>query len=199
MLSFISDKNEFLTEKNRVNQIFDLEKDLPDNMFSNQFKYFNGFEFDIIYGEDFFNDLKTFLTKIGDTSVSFYTILPSAENYFFKHFDKYSVVKIDTKCTYDEYFGLLNIDPGNSPADSLFDNAETIAFYSSNENWAILASRDCEIGIAGFTDKIIQDTFIKALYNSRITSVKTRIDDLNEMLHFKGETLEFYNKLESNY
>jgi len=199
MLQFITDINEFLSQKKRLERLFDLTNDLPSNMFNDQFKYFKSFEFDIIYGEVFFTGLKSFLNQIGDTSFSFYTILPSAENYFVKHFNKYNVAEISDEYSYEDYRDFLNSDPGNSPADCLMDNGETIAMYSMNDQWVILGSRDCEIGIVGFTDTVTQDMFINSFRNSRITSVKTRIDDLNEMLHFNGETLEFYNKLESNY
>jgi len=198
-MQFISDKEDFLIEKGHINKIFDLNSDLPKNIFNSRFKYFNGFEFDIIYGEKYFNNLKSFLNQIGDTCFSFYTILPSAENYFLKHFHKYSVARIDNKNNYDDYIDFLETDPGNSPADALVHNGETIAMYSSNDHWAMLGSRDCEIGIVGFTDKKIQSTFIDAFGGVYITDVKTRANDLGKMLHFKGTILEFYDNLSSNY
>lgn len=201
MVDFIKDKNTFRNLEQCVYLRFK-QKSFEQNPFKSHFRYFLAFEFEFIYHELFFEGLKVFLEQIGDENVCFYTLSPSPAKYFFQNFKKYSVFEIDVTASYDELNSILTKDPGNSPADSLVDNSNEICWFSKSDKWSILASREWEIAIVGFSDLEVKEKF-KESFNedaqTMYTSVQEQVNVLNEMLCFKEEVRTEYQKLIESY
>src|SRR4051812_41539331 len=116
MIEFIKDKLDFQNEEFNSRRIFSAQIDLPNNLFNPEFGLFTSFYFDEIFGEDFYRGLQSFLSKRKESEFTFFTLEPSPKHYFFRHFFKFNVCRINVQNSYDEYIHFLNLDPGNSPA-----------------------------------------------------------------------------------
>lgn len=197
MVEYISQPDQFDIEKEYLRRVFNDQVDLPNNLFTTDFKYFEAFEFDLIYFDAFFDGLKLFLKKTNNNWFTFYTILPSPEEYFFKHFGKFSAGKVNLDCNYDDYIDFLNSDPGNSPADAPIHNSELVAFYSNEPNWGIVGSKDAEIAIVGFKHKVIRNVFLNSFKgNVKFGSIEWR---MYQMLNLKEDGKDFFLNLINNY
>jgi len=198
MIKFIDSKQDYSEATNELNQVFRKGIDIVDNPFAEDFKIFTGFEFDRIYGEEFYFGLVDFLTKRGNKEFTFYTLLPDPVEYFFSYFSKYSIGRIPINASNDDFWDFLNADPGNH-ADSLIVNAETIAMYSNEPTWGIIGSKDLEIGIAGFKDEKVKNEFVSCFNKDVFIDVKTRFDDLNAMLQLQQDTKMIHSQMIKNY
>lgn len=123
MINFINSEKDYIDATKELTQVFNKNVDIVENPFKDEFKVFKGFEFDRIYGEDFYNGLIDFLNNRNYKEFSFYTLLPDPVEYFFSHFSKYSIGKISVMNSYNDFMNFLTLDPGN-PADDLIDNAK---------------------------------------------------------------------------
>src|SRR5690606_15426118 len=110
----------------------------------------------------FFEGLKEFLSKIGDKTVTFYTIDPPPEEYFYKHFQKYSVFEISNDATDKELNHIMMKNPGDNSADAIALTSDEISWHSSSNDWGIMGSKDWEVAIVGFTSENIKELFIKS-------------------------------------
>lgn len=201
MATLVQSKNEFEKYKTMLfDRISDAE--FESNPFNERFKYFVGFEFDYIYHNSFFEGLKIFLSKTDNKTVVFYTIDPSPEKYFYKHFEKYSVFEISNVATDEELTKILTEDPGGSPSDDLCTNTNEIAWFSKSKEWAIIGSRDWEIAVVGFTDTEIKKLFIDSFNDdaqTMFTSVQVQAEALDEMISFNDDAKKAYQNLVVNY
>lgn len=200
MLNYVTTSEELNKEKIVLGQIFNPEIKLPNNAFVGSFSLFKAFEFDLIYGEIFFTGIQSFIKKILNESFTFYTLSPSPEKYFFKHFYKYSVVKFPLNSTYEDYITFLHKNPGDSPADSLIDNSQTVILYSNNLNWGIIGDKDREIAIVGFKDLSTQNMFLNSFNDEMLFStIGERAEVIQEMVNLNSSGKKFYSDLERNY
>lgn len=201
MANFISNKFEYEYYKLKVGSIL---KEIPfeENPFHERFKYFLGFEFDYIFNESFFEGLKEFSKASGNESIVFYTIKPSPLDYFFRHFNKFNLFEISNTASDSELNEILTKDPGGSPADSLFTNSNEITWFSESEDWAILCSRDWELGIVGFTNHLIKNLFTQSYTNdgqSMFTTIEKQIIALEQIKSFNQQMIKRHRILLKNY
>ena len=201
MINFVSKEKDFLNHKEQFYTHFN-KLLFENNPFKENFKYFYAFEFDFIYNIFFFNGLKNFLNKKNINSSIFYTIEPHSEEYFYKYFERYSVLEINTIASYNSFYNILNKDPGNSPADALAINTTEVAWFSHSKEWAILSSRDWEISIIGFSNKDSKIQFLNSFDDKSKTmfdTIKAQVNQLDEMLQFSDSARSEYRKLVANY
>lgn len=180
MINYISDKRNYKEQKRRFLNIFKDKSQFEENRFRKDIKYFLAFDFDFIHDDKFDQGIKSFLTELRLNNYTYYTIDPSPEKYFYKYFNKYNIGVISIKTTDEELNNFLMRDPGGSPADALAINSQEIALFSEADYWGIVASRDFEIGFAGFSSNIIKNLFLSAFDNSTgmINTVKEQVDIL---------------------
>ncbi len=133
MLEFIDSEQEYIDATNELKRVFKKEIDIVENPFTKEFSIYTGFEFDKIYSKGFYLSLQKFLRKKDSKGFTFYTLVPASDNYFFANFSKYSIARIAINATYDKYIEFLHRDPGNSPADALLYNAETLSLIHISE------------------------------------------------------------------
>lgn len=198
MLDFVEDKIEFEKHKLRFLSLFRESLDFGKNPFGLNFKYYLAFEFDFIYHNHFFEGIKCFMSKIECGKIIFYTIEPSPEEYFYKHFQKFSVFEIGIDHSNEDLNQIMMRDPGKNSADALAITSDVIAWFSNSNNWAIIGSRDWEIAILGFTNQDIRQKFIESFSDdaqTMFTSIKTQVDVLDGMLCFDKHTKAEYNNL----
>lgn len=199
MINFIHSEREYTNATNELRQTFKEGTDIVENLFVKGFETYCAFEFDRLYGKAFYYGLQDFLDKINTQSFIFYTIVPASDNYFFTNFSKYSVARIPTNASYNDYIEFLHRDPGNSPADALLHNAETIALCSSESIWGIIGSKDLEIGIVGYKDEKTKIDFINCFDKGTFIDVDSRLNDLDEMLKLSSETKVMHSQIIQNY
>lgn len=201
MKKFVIDKKEFEDYKSKFRQIFPEYISFKQNSFNDTFKYFIAFDFDYIFEEIFFEGIISFLNKIKDEKLFFYTINPSPEDYFFLHFKKYSAFELETNKSYNDFNDILYKDPGENAADAIGINANEIACFSNSNDWAIIGSREWEIAIVGFTFLETKETFLTSFKeNSEIfTSIEEQVTILDDMLNFDKNVKSDYKKLADNY
>lgn len=201
MTDFVTDKEEFLKYKSQFNRIFTNE-DFGDNPFDSRFKYFSAFEFDFIYKKLFFEGLKNFLKKIGDKTVTFYTINPSPEEHY-RRFQKYNIFEISNEATDEALNDIMMKDPDDTiDAINIAIGSDDISWFSTSDNWAIMGSRDWEVAIIGFSSERLKELFIESFSENAqlmFTSVEQFVEEFKEMIVFNEISTNFYNNLIKNY
>ena len=199
MIDYISNSDIFKKYKMKKDSLLQ-QKAFEENPFSQNFKFFLGFEFDYIFHDSFFEGLKNFVKTSGDKTLVFYTINPSPEEYFYYHFKKYNVIELGVCTTDSELNDIMTKDPGESPSDALCLNSNDICWFSDSKDWAILGSRNHELAIVGFTELDMKNLFIDC-YSSKgqtmFTSLRNQINALRDLSDEYTE--ESFNQLLQNY
>jgi len=199
MINFLDSEQDYNNVTNDLKQIFREGIDIVENAFVKDFTIYTAFEFDKIYSKKFYSGLKNFLDKLSSKGFIFYTLVPTSNDYFFKHFSKYSIARVAINAPYNDYMEFLHRDPGNSPADALLHNAETIAIFSNELIWGIIGSKDLEVGIVSFKDEKTKNDFISCFDEETFIDVNTRLNDLDEMLKLTPETKVIHSQIATNY
>ncbi|MFY7844917.1 hypothetical protein [Chryseobacterium gambrini] len=201
MENFVTDRKEFENYKAKIRKLFPDYNSFEKNSFNNNFKYFVAFDFDYIFEEIFFEGIISFLNKIKNRKLFFYTIDPSPEDYFLIHFNKYSIFELETNKNYNDFNSIMYKDPGVNTADAIGINSNEISCFSNSDDWAIIGSREWEIAIVGFSSLDMKERFLNSFGdNSDIfTSIEQQVNILNDMLNFDNELKADYNELVKNY
>jgi len=142
---FIDDDLVFQRWEKLLNSRLWLNQRFPEQVFKNQFKYFGFEEFDWLPSGQLWSVLKDINQAVSDKECIVAVLDPSPTEYFRKHFGKYNWSTISMDATEDEYWSLLNEDPGDSPADSILFNSTTVVWTSESGQWVIWGDRDFEI------------------------------------------------------
>ncbi|AZB24293.1 hypothetical protein EG339_06560 [Chryseobacterium bernardetii] len=200
MIDFVKNKQEFEDYRSRFLRLFNSDKEIENNIFNNELKYYLAFDFDYIFDNSFFDTLVMFLISIKSEKIIFYTINPSPENYFLS-FNKYNVFSFSTSTDFNEFEDILYKEPDNNVIDSIGYSSNDIALFSSNsDEWAIAGSRDLEVAIIGFKT---QD--MKEYFSSFFTSfnpclpIKEYIKDLDDSIGFNENQWTYYNRIIDSY
>lgn len=201
MTDFVKHSTEFENYKLRLLSLFKRDVDIADNPFQPNFKYFLAFEFDFIYNTFFFEGIKKFISKLGYGKLTFFTLEPSPEEYFFKRYGVYSVFEISVNATDEELSEIMMKNPISGTADAIALSSDDIAWYSESDDWAIIGSRDWEIGIAGFANNEIKDLFLDSFGEDAdmFFSVQDQIKIYVEAFKFTEITRKEYNKFIESY
>jgi len=201
MIDFITSRVAFEKHRSMVDSLF---RTVPfeDNPFDDRFTYFVAFEFDFVYHELFFEGLKKFSTSLNENTLMFYTVTPSPVNYYFEKFSKYSVFEISNEASDSELNHIMMKDPKGNSGNSICLTSDEFVWYSTSKNWAILASRDWELAIVGFSDYNLKTLFTNSFDTSSqtmLSSISDQVKGLNEMLNFDNDKLDKYLGLISRY
>ncbi len=199
-LDYISDKESYENQKSRFLTLFTDKLDFHENVFRKEFKYFLAFEFDFIHHPNFFEGLKYYLKFQKLNCFTYFTMKPSPEKYFYKHFKKYSIGLIPRETTDVELNEFLMRNPGSSPADALAINSQEIALFSESDNWGIVASKDLEIGLIGLISKEERTAFLSSfgVDTDMFMEVKDQVEILNEIISFnETQKLRYLSLIEN--
>lgn len=201
MIDYIINIEDFEKIKSNLFLLFNKKFEIENNPFNDDFKIFFAIEFDFLFTEDFFNGIKIFLKKIDTNKFYFYTINPSPEKYFFKHFNKFNAFEVNLNNTDKELSEIMMKNPKDSPSDALALNSDDIVWFSHSKEWAILGSRDLEIAIVGLTINKVKDQFLSSFNNfdNIFLSVEEQIENLDDLIGFDDSQKVIYSKLIKNY
>ena len=200
MIDFITKWEELIEEKNLLTQVFKDNLLLPYNLFNDEFTIFKAFEYDLLTWETLIDGIKAFLRTISNDSFTFYTLEPSPEAYFFKHFAKYSVAKIPINSNHHDYLEFISRDPGGNLADALIHHGGTFALYSNNPVWGIIADTYLEMGIIGFKDRQTETVFINSFEKpSIIEAVEERAIEVRRLNRMPDSDKDIFAEIIRNY
>ena len=171
-MRFISNELHFQKELLRVKRIFNLERDLPNQIFKKPYKFYL-IDFDYIYSSNFFNIAQKIMKNFNEEKFFLMVIDPDPEEYFYKNFGKFSLIEASDNDSSEDYLKILDADPGDSPADSILSNSFKMVIYGDSLQWALLADRENELSILGISKSlIIQNNFSEDIQNiSSITEL----------------------------
>ncbi|WP_294273471.1 hypothetical protein [uncultured Chryseobacterium sp.] len=196
MINFVKTKKEFEIYQSNLLNIFDIHKSFEENGFQDSFRYFISFEFDYMFHESFFENIKSFVESLHDRDLILYVIQPSPES-FYQDFGKYNILKVGIQDT-DEDLTKVLMDPS---VDEIAIHSDEIVWFSPSKNWAIYGSRDWEIALIGFTDLETKELFIKSFRKNidMFTTINEQVEILDHMLKFDNDVKKQYSALALNY
>lgn len=199
-MKYLTDADEFSRSQRAVDALVRRELHLPEQVFKAPLSHFAFIQWDDVDTSDFFEKMKSFLDGTGESRWFLAVLEPDPEDYFFRHFGKYSVVEISTGDTFESYRNLLQSDPGDSPADAIAYNSTVIALYSDSGKWAIYGDRDYEFGVAAFADRGLHELFTSSFEPGWLFMVGEVIKDiLPPVFGSKGVPPELRDQLLRNY
>lgn len=204
MIEFVTKQEVFRQKKEQLLERLVQGVVFPENVFSSTFKYIVAFDFDFRSSSLFYNGLIDFLRYIQQENFTFYTLSPSPDTYYFKHFGIYGISSISTNNSYQEYLNFLNKDLSLDKGyigEFMEMTSNEISYFSDNPNWCIYGSREWEVSIVAFENKDIMNLFLDSFGQNRdiFSSLSERIEDLDNTFHFSENAKKEYASLLRNY
>ncbi|AIF67964.1 hypothetical protein GZ22_15875 [Terribacillus saccharophilus] len=146
---YLKQPEDFYEEKRKLSNLIDLKKQLPENMYPNQYDNFFFSEFNMWGSSSFWSVLRNLAKHYGDTHVLTAIIDPHPEDYFYAHFNHYNWANIPLRVSEDEYFDIITRDPLDSPADAIMYNSYKLIWTSESHNWLMYGDRDLNLIVTG--------------------------------------------------
>ena len=129
------------------------ESRLPQQVFREGYSQFACIEFDLFSGDAFWSLLQRLAAATGDASIACVVLAPDPTEYFLKQFGMYGAIEINAKASADQYFTSMSVAPKASPADSLINNSEVLAWFSPSLEWLIWGERGLTVAMLGIHDR----------------------------------------------
>ncbi len=177
-MNFICKKSIFKDNLQKLDELIDRRKEFPEQIFKIGFSHFSFLRFDDIFLETFINSIKEFLKENGETEFTFVVVNPNPETYFFEHFRKYSAFEMSVNNSFEEYLSILQLDPGESPADAIVYNSFEIMLFGKNSDWAIYCNRYFEVAILGCKNTAISERFSSIYPKSGLYDLESFISEI---------------------
>jgi hypothetical protein len=164
-MKVVSEEKDFSLIEFGIDRAIDRSKVFPDRVFRGTLKYFLFITFDELFMTMFFNHIKEYLSKIGESDFWLVTIEPDPRRYFAHNFKFYGAFEFSRSDDEKDYVSALSGFPEESPADALMHNSNSLIILSSSNKWAIFGNRDADIAVCAFSDRGPFDEF-RSLYGS---------------------------------
>ena len=142
---FIKNNFEYTKIMNIIKHCFYIEKELPNNVFKNEYKKFLYEDFDLILDEKFLENLKI-LSKLSKDKYVILGILDKKNQSFYEHFGCFNVIKIPIDITNKEFEEIIDFEP-QKEYQSVRYCYNKIIYLSQSEDWIIYCDREFEISI----------------------------------------------------
>lgn len=153
-MQIIKTKEAFQKEYGVYSQILTAGKELPEQVFTNEYKYFAVFEDVAGLVELFMNYLYTYLRSRSEEYFNIVFLDYQADEHY-KKFGSYPIVNIDLKNTLESYYDFMH-----SP-DVEITGFTTYLYYSDSRNWGLYIDRGWEFAIMAFKNKEDAREFVK--------------------------------------
>ena len=178
-MRFFTERDAFLKCQSAIDALIMREKHLPEQVFKKPLSLFLFISSDeIFHTASFFERIKSFLRQIGESQCFLAVIEPDPEDYFFRHFGKYSVVEMSVDDTDEDYLRIAQEDPGDSPADAIGFNSRVVLLFSDSRRWAIYADREFELGIVGVAEDNLLRLFTSLYGTDKVFSAGEAVEQL---------------------
>jgi len=155
----IRNENIFLNASSEIKEMFKTNQTLPKNPFLHFYEAFSFEEFDWALCSEFWTNIQKLALQSGDKYLLMAVLNPDPINYYKKEFGYYNWSIIPTAASESEYWQFLNHHPEESPADSIFINAEKIVWLPQSKSWAIWGERSFELCVLGHQTNIEASTW----------------------------------------
>jgi hypothetical protein len=140
-ISFLSRETEFESWRNLVAGVLNDETRLPESPFTKRFSRYSFEEFDWMLSADCWPVLVNLAKASGDTNILVAVLEPDPVRYFKTEFGVYNWAVLPMNVEKDAYWTFLNLAPGESPADSVLANSETVLWMPPSQKWVIWGER----------------------------------------------------------
>jgi len=160
---FIKDVNEYFKLNDILESIFQLDKEIPDNVFQKEFRNYLFEQFDNVLCGEFLTTIRGLAEKSKDDYVILAVLKPNPMDYYYKEFSYFNWLKLPLNLSNDDYWDILNEGPQNYEADAIMYNSFKIALFSPSKKWGILADRDFEISVIAFNDNVFNIDYLQLL------------------------------------
>lgn len=154
---------EFLTleqypaAKRKVENIFDVERRLPDLVFKRSYKIYLLREFEFAMGA-LLDILRNSDSTLAGDNILLSVLDPEPINYFYKHYQKINAFYFKWNIAKKDYISLRWRNPGNE-VDAIQFNSGVETYIPSTLSWAMWGERSPEIAVIGLDDPAL----VKAL------------------------------------
>jgi hypothetical protein len=161
-----------------IDRLFWLERRLPDVVLKESLP-FRVFIEEALFSGSFFDDMKAFVTAIGEDRFFLAVIVPNPATYFDQSSEKFPIVEISAQDQKEDYFELLHQFPADSSYGPLGHSAQVTLFYSESANWGIhIDNHDLELGVAGFADARLKTIFVSTFGSKHVFNARDAIEQL---------------------
>ncbi|MBN2908787.1 hypothetical protein JQC72_04525 [Polycladomyces sp. WAk] len=160
---FVKEKKEFDELRRMANDVFYLERRLPEQVFREQFHHYLFEQFDWAMCDEFWNVIQQLAEETKDDFVLTAVLDPDPVGYYYKTFHYYNWIKIPVALSSDEYFAVLESGPEESPADAVLYNSYTVIWLSPSMKWAIWGERNDGICVLGLQDTSVGNDLLPFL------------------------------------
>jgi hypothetical protein len=145
---------DFEREITRIVELVDLAAELPEQVFRAKPCAFRVVDFSAIWSAEFFLFLQQLTTAVDSTGFILAVLRPDPSRYFYRHFNRYPLLRFSINDASECYIEEVNEDPGGSPADSIITNSTTLIIYPESRRWAIYGDRDLDVAIIAAMDDV---------------------------------------------
>jgi hypothetical protein len=151
--NFVFSLEKYIAIEARHRKIFKVGNSLPDQIFAKGFGNFRFVDFDDMLTKDFWLLLSTCADWAGDIEITMLVHKPDPVEYYFKHFQRYAMLKFEHPSSPEDYYNSLIAEPQDNPADSLLYGSTTVTSWcGTSGNWGFWGDRVLGIGIAAMRD-----------------------------------------------
>jgi hypothetical protein len=195
----VSDAKRFAPIAARIGNVLNKTADLPANVFQKKFKYFLFVTFDELFTGLFFNHLKKYLMNMDEKFFIFSSVDPDPESYFAFHFDFFGAIEFATSDSEDDYLFALNHYPDGSPADALAHHSDSLLIFSVDGRFAIYGSRDADIAICAFPDRMQMKAFKRTYGNDLLADASAAAEYAYDPFYSASDRADLVNEFCRNY
>ncbi|KIQ93104.1 hypothetical protein LH47_02842 [Anoxybacillus thermarum] len=190
---FIKDEKEYLEIKEILSTTFQLQCELPDQVFQKGYGSFLFGEYNHLFKEEFWNSIQELSKVSGDS----YVVLAELENCYNEKMGWYECVKIPVELTYEHYLDIFNMEESDNGKFGLVHYGFYFVFTSPSLQWGIWAERDIETYVfsckENFKSKLAEIRLPGAFQLNEVTN------HINSVYYDEEEAKRFCEKLLRNY
>lgn len=150
---FVRSEKEFRSYQYLVENVFDPNRELPQQVFQKKFDYFLFQEFDWALSNDILTTIKKLSELTQDREFLTAVLKPDPVEYYLKEFGYYNWLKTSVEISDEDYVDALWISPEGFMADNIITNSNIVVWLSNSLQWAIWGDRAMEICIIGLVSK----------------------------------------------
>jgi len=173
----------FRQKISEVESVINRQIRLPEQVFYKQFTKFAVIDFDEIFSEFFFQNIKKILKEESKYKFTFAVLENDPEEFFFKYCKKYPIFEVTNNDNYEDYLSITRDKLECIPNESLADNAYILTIYPEFLEWVVYGDFNFELGIIGFVNEKVMKNFVSIYGNTRIFTIEEAITDLLSVIY----------------
>ncbi len=181
MLDFIENEHDYKSVMKEIEEIFFIEKQLPNFVFKKEYDSFLANYVDYIREDGFFDELQLLTESLNEKSYTFAILDPSPE-WFYDKYSKYPILNLLMEHELDDYKeNLWTLDMDGEIQDSIF-YSDIFVYFSKSQKWAIYANLILEIYIFAYNKEDIPQNVIDKFKEIKYKGFRGRRRDYRDWL-----------------